>query len=62
MDGETGKEGEIGIEGEAGRRCFPLAEMLAFSLLGSILPSHIVRTARNATNRAVTYSASNMKE
>lgn len=50
MEGETGKEGEIGMEGEAGIRCFPLAEALAFSLLGSICPSHIIHTVRNATN------------
>lgn len=50
MEGETGKEGEMGMEGEAGMRCFPLAEAVAFSLLGSILPSHILPTVRNATN------------
>lgn len=48
MEGETGKDGEMGIEGEAGRSCFPLAGALAFSLLGSIRPSHILQTVRNA--------------
>lgn len=43
MEGDTGKEGEIGIEGEAGRNCCPLAAALAFSLLGSIRPSHILQ-------------------
>lgn len=42
MEGETGKEGEMGMEGEAGMSGFPLAEALAFSLLGSIRPSHIL--------------------
>lgn len=50
MEGETGKEGEKGMEGEAGRSCFPLVEALAFSLLGSIRPSHILQTVRSATN------------
>lgn len=48
MEGETGKEGEMGME--VGMRCFPLAEDVAFSFLGSILPSHILPTVRNATN------------
>lgn len=47
IEGETGKEGEMGREGE---RSFPLAEALAFSLLGSIRPSHILQTVRNATS------------
>lgn len=50
MEGETGKDGEKDIEGEPGKRWFPLAEALAFSLLGSIRPSHILQTERNNTN------------
>lgn len=51
MEGVTGKEGEMGMEGEgeAGMRCFPLAKALAFSLLGSIRPSHILPAVRSAT-------------
>lgn len=49
MEGDTGKEGEMGIEGEEGRRCFPLAETLAFILLGSIRPSHILETVFSTT-------------
>ena len=47
--GVTGKEGEMGMEGEAGMRSFPLAEEKAFSLLGSIRPSHILPAVRSAT-------------
>lgn len=43
MEGETGKEGETGMEGEEGMSCFPLMKALAFSLLGSIRPSHILQ-------------------
>lgn len=50
MGGETGKDGEMGMEAEAGMRCFPLAEALAFSLHGSIRPSHILQTVKNAAN------------
>lgn len=39
--GGIGIEGEMGIEEEGGRNCLSLAEALAFSLLGSIRPSHI---------------------
>ena len=49
MDGEMGKEGEIGMEGEGRRSCFPLEGVLAFSLLGSIRPSHIVPAERDTT-------------
>lgn len=52
MEGDAGKEAEMGMEGKAGIRCFPLGEALAFSLLGSIRPSHILHPARNATNPA----------
>lgn len=41
IEGEAGQEGEMGSEEEGGRNCFSLAEALAFSLLGSIRPSHI---------------------
>lgn len=52
MEGETGKEAEMGMEGEAGIRRFPLAEALAFSLLGSIRPSHILHTVSKETKAA----------
>lgn len=43
MEGETGKEGERGMEEELlGIRCFTLAEATALSLRGSIRPSHIL--------------------
>lgn len=40
--GGIGMEGETGTDGGAGGRCFPRTEALAFSLLGSIRPSHIL--------------------
>lgn len=42
IEGEAGKEGEMGTEEEEGGNCFPLAEALAFSLLGSIRPPRIL--------------------
>lgn len=47
MEGETGNEGEIGMEGGGGSSGLPLVEVLAFSLLGSIRPSHILRYTTN---------------
>lgn len=52
MAGETGKEGETGME--AGRSCFALGGAPALSLHGSIRPSHILLTVRSAVNWADT--------
>lgn len=56
MEGDTGKEGEQGIEDEEGRRRFPLAEVLAFILLGSIRPSHILEIVFTPTLTELTPS------
>lgn len=53
----------MGMDGEAGMRCFPRAKALAFSLLGSIRPSHILQAVRNqGTDEADAVSASNVNE
>lgn len=50
MEGEVGREGETGMKGETGMRCFPfMEELLAFSLLGLMRPSHIFRLSGNNT-------------
>lgn len=44
-EGDTGTEGEMGMDGEALRRGF-LEQALAFSLRGSIRPSHILQIGK----------------